>query len=91
MNQQEPLGKEELQATQDPTEPVEPVAAVEPVEPVEAVDVEPVVPFLHDHDGLVEPKIKEYVPLEVGIVIFTVAVLALIFFGLFSDMWGLIG
>ena len=51
---------------------------------------EPVVPFLHDHDGLVEPKIKEYVPLEVGIVIFTVAVFALIFVGLFSGMWGLI-
>ncbi|MGI2328694.1 hypothetical protein [Planococcus sp. YIM B11945] len=51
---------------------------------------QPVKPLSHDHDGLVEPKIKEYVPLEVGIVIFTIVVLALIFVGLFSGMWGLI-
>ncbi|WKA60253.1 hypothetical protein QWY16_09150 [Planococcus shenhongbingii] len=81
MNQQEPLDKEEFQTIQDSTEPIEPV--------------EPVEPLLHDHsmyhnEGLVEPKIKEYVPLEVGMVIFTIVVLALIFVGIFSNMWGLI-
>jgi len=74
MNQQEPLEKEEFQTAQDPTEPVE--------------------PLLHDHsmhhgDGLVEPKIKEYVPLEVGMVIFAIVTLGLIFVGIFSNMWGL--
>lgn len=78
MNQQEPLEKEELPIAQ---------ATPEPVEPVE--------PKLYDHtmyhqDGLVEPKIKEYVPLEVGMVIFSVIVLAIVFVGIFSNMWGLI-
>lgn len=81
MNQQEPLEKEEFQTAQDSTAPVEPI--------------EPVDPLLHDHtmlhhDGIVEPKIKEYVPLEVGFVIFTTAVLVLIFAGMFSNMWGLL-
>ncbi|WKA56526.1 hypothetical protein [Planococcus shixiaomingii] len=78
MNQQEPLEKEEFQTAQDSNEPIEPVE-----------------PMLHDHsmhhgDGLVEPKIKEYVPLEVGMVIFTIVVLVLIFVGIFTNMWGVI-
>ena len=81
MNQQEPLEKEEFLTVQDSNEPVEPV--------------EPVEPLLHDHsmlhhDGLVEPKIKEYVPLEVGMVIFTIAILVLIFVGVFTNVWGMI-
>ena len=75
MNQQEPLEKEEFLTVQDSNEPVE--------------------PLLHDHsmlhhDGLVEPKIKEYVPLEVGMVIFTIAILVLIFVGVFTNVWGMI-
>ena len=85
MNKQEPMEKEEFQATQDSAEPAEPVELIEPAEPL------PDDHYLHDHDGLVEPKVKEYVPLEVGIVIFAIAVLGLIFFGIITDMWGLIG
>lgn len=74
MVQKDPLEKEEFQNAQDSAEPVNPLE--------------------HDHsmrhrDGLVEPKVKEYVPLEVGIVVFTIIVLGVIFVGLFSDMWGL--
>lgn len=75
MNNQEPLEKEEFQTAQDSAEPVKPV--------------------LYDHtmdhrDGLVQPKVKEYVPLEVGMVIFSIVILALVFVGIFSNMWGLI-
>ena len=75
MNNQEPLDKEEFPTAQDSPAPVDPLLHDH---------------SMHHHEGLVEPKIKEYVPLEVGMVIFTIAVLALVFVGIFSNMWGLI-
>ncbi|HSP23493.1 MAG TPA: hypothetical protein VLQ20_14310 [Planococcus sp. (in: firmicutes)] len=74
MNQQEPLEKEELQTTHDTAEPVEPP---------------PHHHHMHQMEGLEEPKIKNYMPLQVGIVIFSIAILALIIFGISSNMWGL--
>ena len=75
MNQQEPLEKEEFPTAQDSAEPVELMLQDH---------------SMHHADGLVEPKVKEYVPLEVGIVIFTIITLVLIFVGIFTNMWGLI-
>lgn len=75
MNQQEPLEKEEFQTAQDSIKPVEPL---------------PHDQSMHHADGLVEPIIKEYVPLEVGIVIFSILMLVVLFVGSFSNMWGLI-
>lgn len=74
MNQQEPLEKEEFQAAQGSNKPAERV------------------PFDHtmEHrDGLVEPKLKDYVPLQVGMVIFSIIILVLVFVGSLSNMWGL--
>ena len=75
MNQQEPLEKEELRTAHDTAEPVE---------------TPPHHHHMHHMEGLEEPKIKDYKPIQVGVVIFSIAILALIFFGISSDMWGLI-
>jgi len=75
MNQQEPLEKEEFQAAQDSTKPVEPWPEN--------------LPFEH-RDGKVVPLMKEYKPLQVGMVIFSIAVLVLVFVGSNTNMWGLI-
>ncbi|WP_422122374.1 hypothetical protein DHX103_11245 [Planococcus sp. X10-3] len=75
MNQQEPLEKEELQAARDSNEPIEPKQFDHTME---------------HRDGIVEPKLKDYVPLQVGMVIFTIIILVLVFVGSISNMWGLI-
>lgn len=74
MNQQDPLEKEELQTTQDTAEPVEPP---------------PHHHHMHHMEGLEEPKIKNYKAIQVGVVIFSIAILVLIYFGITSNMWGL--
>ena len=75
MNQQEPLEKEEFQAAQDSTKPAEPWPED--------------LPYEH-RDGKVVPMMKEYKPLQVSFVIFSIIVLALVFIGSTSNMWGLI-
>lgn len=75
MNQQEPLEKEEFQTVQDSTEPVEQL---------------PHEHYIDHRDGLIEPIIKEYVPLQVSIVIFSIVMLVLVFVGSTLNMWGLI-
>lgn len=42
-------------------------------------------------EGLEEPKVKGYKPIQIGIVIFVILVLIIIIFGISSDMWGLFG
>lgn len=74
MNQQEPLEKEELPTTPDTAEPVEPP---------------PHHHHMHHMEGLEEPKIKNYKAIQVGVVIFSIAILAFIYFGITSNMWGL--
>ncbi len=75
MNQQEPLDKEELHTIPDPDETVEPL---------------PHHHHMHHMDGREEPKIKNYMGIQVGVIIFSIAVLVLIYFGISSNMWGLI-
>ncbi len=75
MNQQEPLDKEELNNIKDPEETVVPP---------------PHHHHMHHMDGREEPKIKNYMPIQIGVVIFSIAVLVLIYFGTTSNMWGLI-
>ncbi|MDQ0427198.1 hypothetical protein QOZ98_000023 [Planomicrobium stackebrandtii] len=75
MIHQEPLEKEEFQTAQESTVPVEPL---------------PHAHYIDHRDGLIEPIVKEYMPIQVGVVIFSIITLALIFFGKTSNMWGLI-
>ena len=75
MNQQEPLEKEEFQTAQDSAKPAEPVQYDYSIE---------------HRDGKVVPLMKEYKPLQVSMVIFTIIMLVLFFVGSTSNMWGLI-
>lgn len=75
MNQQEPLEKEEFQAAQDVTKPAEP---------------SPYDYSMEHRDGKVVPMMKDYKPLQVSFVIFSIIILALVFIGSTSNMWGLI-
>lgn len=75
MNQLEPLEKEDFQIAQDSAEPVEPV---------------PHVHYIDHRDGLIEPIVKQYVPLQVGIVVFSIVMLIAVFVGSISNMWGLV-
>ncbi|MEZ0481489.1 hypothetical protein [Planococcus sp. SSTMD024] len=75
MIQQEPLEKKEFPSVQNSTEPVEPKLFDH---------------SMHHPDGLVEPIIKEYIPLQIGMVIFSIAILVVVFIGSTAHMWGLI-
>ncbi|MDN7245009.1 hypothetical protein QWY16_16640 [Planococcus shenhongbingii] len=42
-------------------------------------------------EGLEEPRVTGYKPIQIGIVVFVIIVLIIIIIGISSNMWGLFG